>query len=443
MDPRDDDSDSTARAAANQPLNDRERAALQRADSFIDQRRFAAGRQLSLRSGLEIAAGLAVGAAVIAAILLFATHRTSTSVPAPAGHSPQATVLPSQSPAPSFAPTQMPSSAPLTAGTCLPQQNYPDFMPTIEALGRQHVWALVNSQILSSHDGGTSWKAEFTDTSGNLMGLDAIDDEHAWVVTDSLGLLRTTDGGNSWQQLAPPGSGTLGTVHFVSDLVGYGIAGSCTVVRTDDGGASWASLPSSPVGASSLCFVDSTNGWVGGGSSVWRTKDGGSTWSEVLHADPTNIQSGLELRLECGAPDSVSVEASALGGAAGSDPNAAWVSIGGDQFTEVWRSGMWQDTTGSPTGPGSYPGPFSLVNQTDTAWIGVTPAQSPYESTLAQSSKTQLDPSRPVTCDGAAIAAAFISGSEGWVTCTQMGMPTVIDHTNDGGSTWSRQFTSG
>jgi Photosynthesis system II assembly factor YCF48 len=439
MDPNDDD----LRAAASAPLSDRDRRALDRARDFVGSGGFASR---GVRAGLlplEILGGAALGAAIIAAIIFVGLHHTSAPTPRP---SPGVAASSSPSPRPS-APSPSVSASPvvpvvLGAAPC--SQLLPSAWDSdVQSIGGDDVWAALNGDIVASTDGGRTWTVQYRGaTSGpDPLSIDAIDADHAWSVGTG-GLLLTDDGGRSWHQAGEPAGTMLTSVHFVSDSTGYGVTEKCGLVMTEDGGIVWQSLPSMPSGATSVCFINNDDGWSSGGPDVWRTTDGGSSWTPVLKITNPYAQP-LVTRLQCAGPDGVALQANSTGAAAGSQPHAAWVSLDGVHFSEVFKSAIWDDSSGAPTGPGAYIGPMSIVSPQNTVWLGVNPSVYPDSAQLVETLGTTLTPAKDVQCDGTATGAAFVSSTAGWVTCAPWdtsSAPQVL-FTNNGGASWTVQYT--
>ena len=68
----------------------------------------------------------------------------------------------------------------------------------------------------------------------------------------------------------------------------------------------------------------------------------------------------------------------------------------------------------APQGPGTYPGPFSVVNAT-TAFAGQDPAQLTAPLELAQDGGARVSSRGYVAKIGTALGLAFVSATEGWV----------------------------
>ena len=166
---------------------------------------------------------------------------------------------------------------------------YPD-TPAPEAIDAPHVespalaelhflneldgWALSESQIIRTNDGGLNW---YDVTPPDIQGtnypgeLFVLDNNHAW--------LQKADSNNY------PNNGLL--------------------YRTSDGGLNW-SVSSTPFSEGDLSFLNLNQGWmlanlgVGAGSNavaVFQTTDGGETWTRTYINDPTSPEAGDSLPL--------------------------------------------------------------------------------------------------------------------------------------------------
>jgi photosystem II stability/assembly factor-like uncharacterized protein len=138
-----------------------------------------------------------------------------------------------------------------------------------------------------------------------------LDANNGWALSDT-SILRTTDGGLTWRNATPGGLGSVGypasffmdTVHAWLVIPGADFT-SGSLYRTQDGGASWSSA-SVPFSGGDLKFLDSNNGFIlaslgaGAGSeavAAFQTGDGGSTWTRNYTNDPNASGAGDSLPL--------------------------------------------------------------------------------------------------------------------------------------------------
>lgn len=349
----------------------------------------------------------------------------------------------------------------------------------VEFVSASTGWVAGAGRILGTVDGGKQWTTELT---GSFVagGVDFLNSRDGFVVTQAA-LLGTTDGGRCWQELAEPTAGPLRSVHFVSPSLGWGIAGGSgrptgssdptttteaksiqtrpsvaprppwtkgTLVETSDGGQRWTTLPAAPANAQSVCFVDAEHGWLGADGKVYATSDGGSTWREV--ADPTsasgypNAPADLEV-LDCGAPSAVWVVSSTGRTTLGNSPWAVFASSNGTTFHLVAQDQYTATFTPSLITPGSFPGVASVVSATAAAVTGYTPNREPGSQTAVQVMKadgSEIEGTHVVPEMGQPTGLAFLSHRAGWIVGTDASSSSdagLVEHTTNGGSTWSIQ----
>jgi len=338
-------------------------------------------------------------------------------------------------------------------------------------------WVAGAGRILRTLDGGKQWSTELT---GSFVAgaVDFLNSQDGFVVTQGA-LLGTTDGGSCWRELAEPSSGELRSVHFVSPSQGWGIAGGSarpprqaepttttarsglrpsvaprppwtggTLVETSDGAKHWSTLSAAPADAQSVCFVDAEHGWLGADGKVYATSDGGSSWQEV--ADPTsasgyrNAPADLEV-LDCGAPSAVWVISSTGATSLGNSPWAVFASSDGTTFHLVAQDQYTATFTPSLITPGSFPGVASVLSADAAAVTGYTPARQPGSQTAVQVMKadgSEIEGTHVVPEMGQPTGLAFLSRRVGWIVGTDASSTSdagLVEHTVDGGSTWTVQ----
>jgi len=163
-----------------------------------------------------------------------------------------------------------------------------------------------------------------------IVALDMLDVNHGWALSDSA-VLRTTDGGLTWLNATPAGVGSVGasassffqTTNSAWVVIGNADGTSGTLYHTTDGGSTWATA-AVPFAGATLQFLDASNGialaplGAGAGSeavALFQSSDGGSTWTQVFINDPT----------AAGSSDSLPLSGT-KSGAAFLDSNHGWVS---------------------------------------------------------------------------------------------------------------------
>ncbi len=145
-----------------------------------------------------------------------------------------------------------------------------------------------------------------------IQSLYMLNANDGWALTDSA-VLRTKDGGLTWYNVTPSGlGGAPASAFFLNNntTAWVGMMGSDpaagTLFHTTNGGVTWSS-GSVPFGGGSLKFVDAMHGWeligLGAGMfheavAVYRTSDGGLSWEQEITDDPNVSGSSDSLPLE-------------------------------------------------------------------------------------------------------------------------------------------------
>jgi photosystem II stability/assembly factor-like uncharacterized protein len=139
---------------------------------------------------------------------------------------------------------------------------------------------VVDSLVLYTNDGGTSWQRQRLPTKEELIHVDFVSEKRGWIVGDGGTILHTEDGGDTWTPQNSHVKATLYHVDFRNDRIGWAVGKQGTILRTTDGGETWFTVE--PLVRNTLLsvqFVDETDGWiVGRGGVILRSEDGGATW---------------------------------------------------------------------------------------------------------------------------------------------------------------------
>ncbi|MBD0325128.1 MAG: hypothetical protein ICV68_01775 [Pyrinomonadaceae bacterium] len=139
---------------------------------------------------------------------------------------------------------------------------------------------VVDSLVLYTDDGGTSWQRQRMPTKEELIHLDFVSEKRGWIVGDGGTILYTADGGDSWTEQRSGTKATLYHVDFRNDRIGWIVGKQGTILRTTDGGETWFTVE--PLVRNTLLsvqFVDENLGWiVGRGGVILRSEDAGATW---------------------------------------------------------------------------------------------------------------------------------------------------------------------
>jgi photosystem II stability/assembly factor-like uncharacterized protein len=157
-------------------------------------------------------------------------------------------------------------------------------------------WAVGSrGTILSTLDGGQTWKTKSQPTPDVLRDIYFTDEENGWLVCEAnvyelkgkadprTYLMQTTDGGETWKRINITGANVdarLVRAVFSRGGRGWAFGEAGAIFTTRDFGVSWTRL-SSPTRHLLLGgdFVDDDRGWlVGAGATIIQTSDGGETW---------------------------------------------------------------------------------------------------------------------------------------------------------------------
>ena len=177
------------------------------------------------------------------------------------------------------------------------------------------IWAIQGSNWLTSADAGATWRRRAMPLdASSVLGAEALDSTHAWVIaigpgstqvtgdpTDILHLLveRTTDGGATWQTSSLAGNYAAHeqSLVFVDSLRGFLMSaatrfsdGVSTVLRTDDGGATWEEAGRGRGLGPLFAATDRSTLWAGTPQRaspidesplLELSRDGGRTWHDA------------------------------------------------------------------------------------------------------------------------------------------------------------------
>ena len=241
--------------------------------------------------------------------------------------------------------------------------------------------------------------------------------------------------------LAPCTAHRLRSVDFITPRVGFAVAGGSylrvdsglplpitggKLLLTVDSGKQWRPLPGAPANVTSVCFSSGTLGWAGTPEAVWRTVDGGRRWalsfSEPPHFRP--ILAGVLGRtrdtpeVQCARPSSA--WALFLGYDTGMMKTSyvAFATQDGRDWHAVFEEQAFEDhdmpSVHAPQGPGSYPGPFDVVNASTAAFVGQDPGALTVPFDMAYQGGTTVQARGTVPRLGTALGISFVSAAKGW-----------------------------
>lgn len=420
---------------------------------------------MSLAYGVTGRRRAAALSAVAALALLAAGCASASSTRQGAGPTGSATRTPASGGAASASASCRAGAASATVYTApgVPAPVQP--LNAIQFVSPRQGWVAGAGRILATSDGGRTWAAQYTGP-GKLGQVDFTDATHGWAVGTNA-LLRTTDGGRTWTQLGQPAcTAPVESVHFVTHDLGYAIAGGAQVwmtggvpaavgggelLRTTDGGATWSRVGGAPAQAQTVCFSDAAAGFLGTPGKVWHTSDGGKTWALAFSEPPpargVRPPAPDTTVLECSGGNSAWVLFLGYGAALGHAPYLAYATQDARSwrvlFEESYIESAARPGVHAPDGPGSYPGPFSVISPDAAAFVGYTPPAGNGAAPLELVTSGGATRTSKGNVGGISVpaATAFTSPSQGWVVGqTLPSRGSVIEATTDGGRTWTRQY---
>jgi photosystem II stability/assembly factor-like uncharacterized protein len=216
------------------------------------------------------------------------------------------------------------------------------------------------------------------------------------------------------------------------------------LVHTSDGGRTWSAL-AAPAPPQSVCFTDPRDGWMASGRGVWRSTDGGrhwGTWSSFtlpLHDGGYPVFADLQ----CARPGAAWVRFDSGDHDAGHAPYALYTTDDGGAH---WRGAL--STMGAllpghlPGGPGTYPGPFSVIDPERAFLLSPTPAAEATGAVLISRGGGQLSrrPDIPGTTLFRPSSLSFASATRGWAVGANLSGRAVLLATTDSGRSWQPQL---
>ena len=348
-------------------------------------------------------------------------------------------------------------------------------LQAIQFTGDGHGWAAGAGRILATSDGGRTWTRQYAGPA--VLGqLDFTGTADGWAVGPGA-LLRTTNGGASWTALNEPRVNghcvSVSAVRFVSPVLGYAIVGNPAadgagepatggtgaggrLLRTTDGGVTWGPEAGAPAGAQAVCFSTAQDGYLGVPGRIWRTTDAGATWSPAFTEPPASPgqqagrAAGDTPELGCAAHRSAWVLFLGSGTAMMHAPYLAYATQDGTRWHGVMEEPMLESAMRPrlhlPAGPGSEPGPFSVISPGAAAFVGYTPPAGGWGAApliLATDGGTVLNSEGDIPAINEPLAAAFLTPARGWVAGENLKAHTFsIEATTDAGRTWTTQFTA-
>ncbi|PSR35514.1 MAG: hypothetical protein C7B46_00540 [Sulfobacillus benefaciens] len=317
-------------------------------------------------------------------------------------------------------------------------------------------WVGGNRIILATANSGHTWKAQYRGGQ-YIQQLDFLNSQQGWALgTDEL--LATRNGGHQWTKVSAINNpNQMNAIDFVSSKIGYGLlgriqsSGAMALMDTTNGGKTWQRV-SSHLYASAITFANFLQGWAvmpgaNHNEALEYTDNGGVTWKPQLQlGNPGNPMSAAKLV----AVNSENVWALLYGGVGMSQGSYSLFHTTNGGAT--WNAVMSVSTADGPgpgnpqhvpRGPGSSPGPFSVVNGQSAYELGICEACAMGTATLGSTINggvwsNQAQALEGVT--GSLMAMAFPSVNDGWIVGSPQSGVTQILATTNGGRSWYPQF---
>jgi photosystem II stability/assembly factor-like uncharacterized protein len=301
-------------------------------------------------------------------------------------------------------------------------------------------YAVIGHIVVGTFD-GRAWKSLYVAPEA-LSFVDAIDAKHVWVV-GTRRVFITSDGGDRWRTTT--GAGTpipLSRVHFTSADDGWGV-GQNALFRGTKGGDLWTKVPSTPCPVQQACSNDGQHGWLATNKAVYNTIDGGVHWSRRLEVSDPDFSHASALDVQCTPANAAWVLFDSNNHGLGSDGYAGY-RCPSDAACQVVVQNFLTDAPPDTSGPGSTPGPFSVIDDHTAVFVGFTaPVQDPMTMMLLGDDGRARGPALVVPDRGprepTPSSVSFTSRDRGWIL-DDVGDEAHILATNDGGKTWTVQY---
>ena len=317
-------------------------------------------------------------------------------------------------------------------------------------------WAGGNGIIMGTDNSGQTWKTQYRGGQ-YIQQLDFSNSQTGWALgTDEL--LETTDGGRQWVKVSSVNNpNQMDAIDFVSNTKGYGLigriqsSGAMPLMVTTNGGKDWMRSPSHLL-ASAITFANSLRGWAvvpkpNNNETLYYTVNGGSSWTPQLQLSNTGNPMGAA-KLAAVSPENVwALVYGGVGMSQGSyslfhttNAGATWNPVMSVSTADGPGPGNPQNV---PRGPGSSPGPWSVVNGQSAYVLGRCEACGMGTATLGSTINggiwtNQAHALAGIT--GNVMAMSFPSVQKGWIVGSPQSGVTQILATSNGGISWHAQF---
>jgi len=299
-------------------------------------------------------------------------------------------------------------------------------------------FAVMGRSVVGTVD-GRHWTSLY-DAPEDLSYVDAIDASHLWVA-GAHSVFASSDGGRHWTKSA--GAVPVVTVHFVNVALGWAV-GRNSLLTTSDGGVSWRSV-TSPCPVDRVCFDDAQHGWIATHTNIYATRDAGVHWSLALAGNDPSTVNGVGIDVQCAPDHSAWILFDGRNGATGHDSYVGYRCPASGACRPVVRENFYSPSVPGIDGPGSAPGPFSVIDAHTAVFVGYTgPLDQPMSMMLLgddgrQRGATLVVPDGPPAAEPRSVS--FVSGDRGWIVDVVPGAAHILA-TTDGGKTWTQQYST-
>jgi photosystem II stability/assembly factor-like uncharacterized protein len=299
-------------------------------------------------------------------------------------------------------------------------------------------YAVIGHSVVRTVD-GSHWKALYV-APENLSFVAAVDARHVWAL-GSRSLFTSVDGGRNWT-MSPKSTVPLSTIHFIDASQGWAV-GNGTLLHTTTGGRVWRAVPA-PCAVVRVCFDDAQHGWLATNTAVYDTSNGGGQWKLVFtERNPIIAPTGEPSDLQCTPGNDAWVLINGNDCAAGTCAYIGYRCAAAGSCTPVAEE-IPTKAADPLKGPGSGPGPFSVIDDHTAVFVGFTgPAEHPMTLMLLSDDGRQRGPVLVVPDSGpqqpTPQSVSFTSRVRGWIV-DSVGDATHILATADGGKSWTVQY---